>query len=58
MTTFATTQTISTVSTTVRQQLTTSTTVHHSSSVIPTTISDKSITQPQLRQGVLTVTVL
>ena len=57
-TTFTTTQTISTVSTTVSQQLTTSTTVHHSSSVKPSTTSDNSITQPQLRQGVLTVTVL
>ena len=53
-TTFATTQTISTVS----QQLTTSTTVHHSSLVKATTTSDNSITQSQLRQGVLTVTVL
>ena len=56
-TTFTTTQTISTVSTTVTvsQQLTTSTTAHHSSSVRPTTTSDNSITQPQLRQGMLTV---
>ena len=57
-TTFTTTQTISTVSTTVSQQLTTSTIVHHSSSVKPSTTSDNSITQPQLRLGVLTVTVL
>ena len=57
-TTFATTPTISTVSITVSQQLTTSTTVHHSSSVKATTTSDNSITQAQLRQGVLTVTVL
>ena len=56
-TTFATTQNISTVSTTVSQRLTTFTTVHQSSSVKPTTTSDNSITQP-LRQGVLTVTVL
>ena len=56
--TFVTTQTISTVSTTVHQQLTTSTTVHHSSSVKTTTTSDNSITQPQLRQGALTFTII
>ena len=57
-TTFTTTQTTSTISTTVSQQLTTSTTVHHGSSMKPSTISGNSKTQSQLRQGVLTITVL